>query len=173
MSSNNGQSAHRMSVHFSSNTDLWSTPDSLFAELTAEFAFTLDVCATAENAKCAAYFTKDDDGLRQSWTGTCWMNPPYGRDIGKWVRKAFESSGEGATVVCLIPARTDTAWWHDYVTKADEVRFVRGRLHFGDARNSAPFPSAIVVFRGKTPRKTQWSRGVFYRGLRPSQEHRS
>lgn len=153
----------RMSVHFSSATDLWSTPDSLFGELDREFHFSLDVCASPQNAKCKAYFTKAQNGLEQPWTGTCWMNPPYGRDIGRWVRKAHESSLNGATVVCLIPARTDTAWWHDYVTKADEVRFVRGRLRFGDAKNAAPFPSAIVVFRGKLDRDTRWARGVFYR----------
>jgi len=128
---------------FTSNTDLWSTPQSLFDELDKEFHFTLDVCATDENAKCERYFTKEDDGLSQEWKGVCWMNPPYGREIGKWIKKAYESR---ATVVCLIPARTDTAWWHDYVMKAKEIRYIRGRLKFGGSKNSAPFPSAIVVF---------------------------
>lgn len=153
----------KMAVHFSSKTDLWSTPQSLFDELAAEFRFTLDVCATADNAKCAAYFTRTDNGLERAWTGVCWMNPPYGREIGAWVQKAFDSAMSGATVVCLIPARTDTVWWHEYVVKADEVRFVRGRLRFGDAETGAPFPSAIVIFRGRHPRQTRWTRGVFLR----------
>lgn len=127
---------------FTSSTDLWETPQSLFDELDKEFHFTLDVCATKENAKCERYFTKEDDGLAQEWCGICWMNPPYGRQIGKWIKKAYES---GARVVCLIPARTDTAWWHDYVMKG-EYRFIRGRLRFGNSKNSAPFPSAIVIF---------------------------
>ncbi len=136
-----------LSVHFSSKTDLWATPQYFFDALNAEFSFTLDVCALPENAKCERYFTPEEDGLNQRWQGICWMNPPYGREIGRWVRKAFESAQGGATVVCLLPARTDTAWWHTWVMKAEEVRFVRGRLKFGDSKNSAPFPSAVVVFR--------------------------
>jgi len=132
---------------FSSQTDLWETPQDLFDKLDAEFGFTLDVCALPENAKCRRYFTPEEDGLRQKWTGTCWMNPPYGRQIGLWVRKAFEAAQEGATVVCLLPARTDTRWWHEYVMRAAEIRFLRGRLRFGGARNPAPFPSVVVVFR--------------------------
>jgi phage N-6-adenine-methyltransferase len=115
-------------VHFSSKTCLWETPQDFFDELDREFGFTLDVCALPENAKCQRYFTPDMDGLKQEWRGVCWMNPPYGREIGEWVRKAFESARRGATVVCLLPARTDTAWWHTYVMEATEVRFVRGRL---------------------------------------------
>lgn len=160
---NDPKAARSTSVHFSSATDLWATPQSLFDELNVEFAFTLDVCATADNAKCGAYFTRDQDGLSQPWIGVCWMNPPYGRDIGRWVRKAYESSLNGTTVVCLIPARTDTRWWHDYVTHADETRFVRGRLRFGNATAGAPFPSAIVVFRAKLPRSTKWTRATFFR----------
>lgn len=132
---------------FTSKTDLWSTPQDLFDVLDSIYHFTIDVCAAPENAKCERYFTPEDDGLSQSWNGICWMNPPYGRQIGKWLRKAYESAQNGATVVCLIPARTDTAWWHDYVMKGN-VRFLRGRLKFGGAKNSAPFPSAIVVFGG-------------------------
>jgi phage N-6-adenine-methyltransferase len=135
-----------VSVHFSSATDLWATPQEFFDRLDEQFGFTLDVCATADNAKCAAFFTADDDGLAQEWRGICWMNPPYGRAIGAWMQKAYESSLAGATVVCLIPARTDTAWWHDYVMKGD-VEFIRGRLKFGDRRKDAPFASALVVFR--------------------------
>ena len=133
-------------VHFSSKTDLWATPQNFFDKLNKEFGFTLDVCAISENAKCSAFFTPGLDGLKQDWNGVCWMNPPYGREIGSWMRKAYESAMNGATVVCLVPARTDTAWWHNYAAKG-EVRFIRGRLKFGDSENAAPFPSAVVVFR--------------------------
>jgi len=150
-------------VHFSSATDEWATPQSLFDELNAEFRFTIDVCALSTNAKCDSYFTPEMDGLTQAWKSVCWMNPPYGRSIGQWVQKAYESSQAGTTVVCLIPSRTDTKWWHEYVTKADEVRFVRRRIRFGEAAASAPFPSAIVIFRGKQSSQTRWTRGVFYR----------
>ena len=138
-----------MSVHFSSLSGEWSTPQGVFDELDREFNFTLDVCATAENAKCIIFIGKEGNGLKLSWWGTCWMNPPYGREIGKWLKKAYETSLEGFTVVCLIPSRTDTRWWHEYVMKADEIRFIKGRLKFGGHKNSAPFPSAIVVFRGR------------------------
>jgi phage N-6-adenine-methyltransferase len=131
---------------FSSATDMWSTPQSTFIKYNAIHNFNLDVCATDENAKCLNYYTKDQDGLKQNWQGVCWMNPPYGREIGLWMRKAYESSLLGAKVVCLVPARTDTAWWHDYAMKG-EIEFLRGRLKFGDAKNSAPFPSAVVVFK--------------------------
>jgi len=135
-----------MNVHFSSETDLWSTPQATFDKLHAEFGFALDVCAIPENAKCPRFFSPEQDGLTQEWRGICWMNPPYGREIGRWMRKAYESSRAGATVVCLVPARTDTAWWHDYAVKG-EIRFIRGRLKFGGQANSAPFPSAIVIFK--------------------------
>ena len=130
-----------------SNSSTWATPPDLFADLDQEFGFTLDVCALPENAKCEKYFTPEQDGLQQDWTGTCWMNPPYGREIGKWMRKAYEASKQGVTVVCLVPARTCSAWWHDYAMKG-EVRFLRGRVRFVGAPYNAPFPSAIVVFRG-------------------------
>ncbi|MBI1902912.1 MAG: phage N-6-adenine-methyltransferase [Planctomycetes bacterium] len=133
---------------FSSVRDDWETPQFLFDGLNAEFGFDLDVCATADNAKCRRFYTKADDGLAQRWEGVCWMNPPYGREIEKWVRKAFEESQRhAALVVCLLPARTDTRWWHKYVLRATEIRYLRGRLKFAGACNSAPFPSAIVVFR--------------------------
>lgn len=137
-----------MNVHFSSQTDLWSTPQATFDRLNAEFGFTLDVCAQPENAKCQRFFTPEEDGLAQVWNGICWCNPPYGREIGRWIRKAYESSQMGATVVCLVPARTDTKWFHSYVLHHAEIRFIKGRLKFGNAKNSAPFPSAIVIFRG-------------------------
>lgn len=130
----------------SSATDQWATPITVFKELDAEFHFETDVCADESNHKCDRYFTKEMDGLKQEWTGTCWMNPPYGRTINKWVKKAYDSSKDGAIVVCLLPARTDTRWWRDYCMKAGEIRLISGRLKFGDAENAAPFPSAIVVF---------------------------
>ena len=135
-----------MNVHFSSATDLWATPQEFFDKQNAIYSFTLDVCATADNAKCLRYFTEADDGLTQPWHGVCWMNPPYGRTIGQWMKKAYESSQAGATVVCLVPSRTDTVWWHDYAMKG-HIEFIRGRLKFGSAKNSAPFPSALVVFK--------------------------
>ncbi len=131
---------------FSSKRGDWETPQTLYDALNAEFHFTVDVCAVPETAKCKRFFTPVDDGLKQTWTGVVWMNPPYGRDIGRWVKKAFESAIGGATCVCLLPVRTDTKWWHEFIMKA-EVRFIRGRLQFGNATTSAPFPSAIVVFR--------------------------
>lgn len=135
------------SVHFSSKRMDWETPPEFFAEYDAEFAFTLDVCALPHNAKCARFFTPDDDGAVQDWgENVCWMNPPYGAEIGRWMRKAYSASRSGATVVCLVPARTDTRWWHDYAMRG-EVRFIRGRLTFVGATASAPFPVAIVVFR--------------------------
>lgn len=134
-----------MSVHFSSKTDMWSTPQSFYDMQNEVYGFTLDVCASHDNAKCDIYFTEDDDGLSKKWQGVCWMNPPYGREIKKWMKKAYESSLEGATVVCLVPSRTDTIWWHEYAMKG-EITFIKGRLKFGDAKNSAPFPSALVVF---------------------------
>lgn len=135
-----------MNIHFSSATDLHATPQDFFDKLNAEFGFEIDVCATPDNAKCARFFTKAENGLAQNWRGVCWMNPPYGREIGAWMAKAHESARGGATVVCLVPARTDTRWWHEYAIK-HEIRFIRGRLKFGDAKNSAPFPSAVVVMK--------------------------
>lgn len=131
-------------VMFSSKTDMWETPQCFFDALNAEFGFTCDVCALPENAKCEKYFTPDQDGLLQEWTGVCWCNPPYGRQIGKWVQKAAQSK---CTVVMLLPARTDTRWYHEWIHNKAEVRFLRGRLKFGGCQNSAPFPSMVVVFR--------------------------
>lgn len=132
---------------FSSKTDLWATPQDFFDKLNAVFRFDVDVCALPENAKCNMFYTPDQDGLAQEWRGACWMNPPYGREITAWVEKAHRSAKEnGATVVALLPARVDTRWWHDYCAKS-EVTFVKGRLRFGGASASAPFPSAVVVFR--------------------------
>ena len=139
-----------MKVHYSSKSNEWATPQNLFDELNDEFNFTLDPCATDENAKCSNYFTIEDDGLSKDWSNdVVFMNPPYGREIKKWVNKAYKESLNGATVVCLIPARTDTTYWHDFIFgKANDIRFLRGRLKFGKSKNSAPFPSAIVVYLG-------------------------
>ena len=139
--------AEALTAQFSSASCEWATPQWLFDALDREFGFTLDPCATPENAKCGKYFTVTNDGLKQSWAEeVVFMNPPYGTVIGVWMRKAWEASREGATVVCLVPARTDTEWWHRFAMRG-EVRLLRGRLKFGDSKNSAPFPSAIVVFR--------------------------
>jgi site-specific DNA-methyltransferase (adenine-specific) len=136
----------RGNIHFSSATVEWETPRALFDELSGIYGgFTLDPCATRDNAKCTRYFTREEDGLRQPWDGKVFVNPPYGRGIGLWVRKAYEESLKGALVVCLLPARTDTRWWQDYA-KCGHVWFLRGRLKFGNAKNAAPFPSAIVTF---------------------------
>jgi phage N-6-adenine-methyltransferase len=132
---------------FSSASDEWETPRDFFDAVDSVFHFTLDVCADHSNAKCLRYYTKEDDGLSREWRGVCWMNPPYGREIALWVRKAYESSLAGGTViVCLLPARTDTKWWHDYVLgHAEGIFFIRGRLRFS-GKGPAPFPSALVVF---------------------------
>lgn len=135
-------------VMFSSKSDIWETPQGLFDKLNSEFGFTLDAAALPDNAKCPSYYTPKDDGLIKPWTGTIWCNPPYGRTVGDWVRKAYETSLNGVTVVMLLPARTDTKWFHDFIYGKAEVRFLRGRLKFGGSKNSAPFPSMIVVFNG-------------------------
>lgn len=137
-----------LDVMYSSKSDLWETPQDLFDKLNAEFGFTLDTCALPENAKCDRYYTPEQDGLSQPWDGTCWCNPPYGRQIGKWVKRGLLSSYSGATVVMLLPARTDTKWFHDYILHHAEIRFLKGRLKFGGGCNSAPFPSMLVIFRG-------------------------
>jgi len=135
-----------MAVHYSSASVVWETPQDLFNKYDERYQFETDVCALPENAKCARFFSPEQDGLMQEWTGYCWMNPPYGREIGKWMRKAYESSLKGATVVCLVPARTDTKWWHDYAMKG-QIEFIKGRLKFGGHKNPAPFPNAVVVFK--------------------------
>ena len=137
-------------VHFSSAKSDWETPRRFFDALNAEFKFTLDACASDANAKCSDYFSVDDDALRQRWDGVVWMNPPYGHGIGKWTQKAYEESQRGSVVVGLIPARTETLWWHEYVMKAEETRLIRGRLRFSGSSVGAPFPSAVVVWRPGT-----------------------
>ena len=136
-------------VLFSSATDVWATPQDLFDKLNAEFGFNLDPCALPENAKCENYFIPEINGLAQSWGGCkVFCNPPYGRQIYDWVKKAYnESRKPDTTVVMLIPARTDTRYFHEFIYhRAKEIRFIKGRLKFGSAKNAAPFPSMIVIF---------------------------
>jgi site-specific DNA-methyltransferase (adenine-specific) len=134
-------------VLFSSRTDEWATPRETFDALEAEFGpFELDPAASVENAKCPRFYTRADDGLTREWTGRVFLNPPYGREMPAWMAKAWEASQTTAElVVCLVPARTDTGWWHRYAMRGD-YRLLPGRLHFGGA-DRAPFPSAVVVFR--------------------------
>lgn len=132
-------------VLFSSKSENWETPTQFFQALDAEFHFDLDVCALPENAKCSRYYTPEDDGLSQPWNGTVWCNPPYGRSISAWVKKASESE---TTVVMLLPARTETKWFHEYIYGKASVRFIKGRLKFGGSKNNAPFPIMVVIFNG-------------------------
>jgi len=143
---------------FSSDSTTWETPQNLFDELNREFWFEVDVCADMKNHKCSKWYTEGQDGLKQEWyvqAKTCWMNPPYGRTISDWIQKASEESKKGCTVVCLLPARTDTKYFHRYIWDKHnhrpkpgvEVRFLQGRLKFVGAKDSAPFPSMIVIFR--------------------------
>ena len=147
-------------LHFSSARDDWETPPEVFEPLNREFRFSLDVCANAKNTKCKRWYSVNKNGI---WTGHCWMNPPYGRQIKTWVHHAYWAVRESDTtrygcaelVCCLLPARTDTRWWHDYIWDGTkhcarpgvEVRFVKGRIKFVGAEHVAPFPSAVVIFR--------------------------
>lgn len=141
----------------SSASDEWNTPQEFFDVLDAEFRFDLDVCCLPTSAKCARFFTPADDALAQVWEGRCWMNPPYGRTIGDWMQKAYESAQTTAElVVCLIPARVDAGWFWDYCSRG-EIRLIRGRLQFENADSGAPFPSAVVIFqRGRMPDVCFW-----------------
>lgn len=136
----------------SSNTDEWATPKLFFEELNNKYHFTLDPCATDENHKCNYYFTKKQDGLKQSWGGQrVFCNPPYGREISKWVEKAYnENKNNNVFVVMLVPARTDTRWFHDYIYNKHEIKFIKGRLKFNDGKQSAPFPSMLVIMHNRT-----------------------
>tara|TARA_R100000315_G_scaffold61963_2_gene41769 strand:- start:815 stop:1294 length:480 start_codon:yes stop_codon:yes gene_type:complete len=137
-------------VMFSSKSNDWATPQHFFDQLQEQFGvFTLDPCSNSSNYKVKNHFTEKDDGLSQDWSGhNVFMNPPYGRAIKDWLKKAYEESQtDGTTVIALIPARTDTRYWHDYVMKGEAIYFVKGRLKFGNGENSAPFPSAVVVFK--------------------------
>lgn len=133
---------------YSSASEEWGTPQDFFDILNEEFNFTLDPCATKENAKCKKFFTKEDNGLVQDWgKEIVFCNPPYGRSVGDWMKKCYESSLGGAVVVCLIHSRTDTRWFHNWVYGKAELRFVKGRLKFGGSKNSAPFPSLLAIYR--------------------------
>lgn len=137
---------------YSSTSFEWRTPSGIFKALEKEFGpFDLDPCADPKSRRGRNFYSIDEgwSGLAKKWEGHVFMNPPYGRQIIQWVEKAYDEANRGALVVCLIPCRTDTRWWHDFVMKADEIRFIRGRLKFmqdNGIENSAPFPSAIVVF---------------------------
>lgn len=134
---------------FSSNSDEWATPQDVFQSLNDEFHFTLDPCATDRNHKCAHYYTQDDNGLQQDWGGEqVFCNPPYST-IAQWVRKCYlEGTKKNTTVVLLIPSRTDTKYFHNYIYQRSEIRFLKGRLHFNESKSAAPFPSMVVIFRG-------------------------
>ena len=138
---------------FTSNKNYWETPREFFGKLNREFNFELDVASNGDNAKCERYFTELENGLEQDWRGNVFCNPPYGREIGDWVKKAYDESlvNTNGVIVLLIPARTDTRYWHDYIfNKASEIRFLKGRLKFelnGVSKQSAPFPSAVVIYR--------------------------
>ena len=138
--------------------DTWSTPQWLFDQLNEEFNFTTDVCASKKNSKCKNYFSRQQDGLKQKWKGSCFCNPPYGnREIDKWMEKALESSKQGATVVCLVPASTSTRWWHSFAMQG-EIRFIKGKVRFvidGKNGNPAPFHSALIVFRPEKKRRKE------------------
>lgn len=140
-----------LTVHFSSETNEWATPQNLFDHLNRIYKFTLDPCSDGTNAKCTKYFTEKDDGLAQDWSNdTVFMNPPYGRSIKDWIKKAYEESQKGATVVALIPSRTDTRYWHDYCMKSAKITLIKGRVKFGDGNAPAPFPSALIEFNPHT-----------------------
>lgn len=135
-------------VHFSSKKHDWATPQDLFNKLHKEFLFTIDAAATVANAKCARFFTENEDALKQNWGGErVFCNPPYGRMIGHWVKKMAEGGAD--VTVGLLPARTDTKWFHDFIYKKAEVRFIKGRLRFGGQIHSAPFPSMIVIWHNQ------------------------
>jgi phage N-6-adenine-methyltransferase len=142
---------------FSSDSDEWPTPPKLYRELDARWHFTLDACAQPHNAKCRRFFTPEQDGLKQRWKGVVWLNPPYSK-VGLWMSKARVEAAKGATVVCLVPARTDTKWWHADVEPirqgkvAGGVTFLKGRVKFAGAKHGAPFPSAVIVYEPGTAR---------------------
>jgi site-specific DNA-methyltransferase (adenine-specific) len=148
---------HTKQLMFSSKESNWETPQDFFDKLDDHYKFDLDPCATRETAKCEDYYTEEDDGLSKEWgrNRRVFVNPPYGKDIKKWIQKAYDESRKGNIVVMLIPSRTDTSYWHEYCMKASEIYFIKGRLKFGGATSGAPFPSAVVVFNG------------YYRGLTP------
>jgi phage N-6-adenine-methyltransferase len=127
----------------------WETPKIIFDRLNKEFIFTLDLAASSVNAKCTNYYSKSDNAFKHTWNGICWLNPPFGSKeypLRKWIEKAYRDSKKGATVVILLPVRSNTNWWHEFCMHAKEVRFIRGRLKFGDMVHGLPQPLAIVIF---------------------------
>ncbi len=138
-------------VHFSSEKVEWGTPQNLFDSLNYKHKFNLDVCASSENAKCTTYFTPEQDGLKQPWYGTCWMNPPYGKEISTWLKKAHNESQKGVIIVALLPVRTDTKWFHNWIYNKPgvSIEFLSKRLKFQGSNNMAPFPNMIVIFDKK------------------------
>ena len=139
----------RLTKQFESAKTDWETPDDVFIPLDKEFGFSLDVAASAQNTKCSSFLSEEDNALEKQWSGTCWCNPPYGRDLQKWVRKAVIETWNHVTTVMFIPARTNTKWWHEFCIPFGEVRFVKGRPKFGGANQGLPWPLAIIIFRGK------------------------
>ena len=143
---------------FSSTRLDWATPTALYQALDAEFRFAVDACADNGNAKCAN-FLRADEGLAVDWPSPAFVNPPFGREIPKWIAKAHEQAQRGVTVVALVPSRTDTRWFHDFILNQAEIRFIRGRLHFDDGGGRATFPSAIVIWGHESPREPQEATG--------------
>lgn len=135
---------------FSRKSDEWITPQDFFDELDKKYHFDMDVASTKENAKCRIFFTKEEDGLDQKWAGNVWCNPPYSK-VGKWIQKASEEMENGVTTVMLVPSRTDTRWFHDYVYRKPgiDIEFIKGRMRFSGATGNAPFPNMLIVFKGK------------------------
>lgn len=138
-----------MSYHETATSSVrqdWETPQEFFDVVDAEFGFTLDVCALPETAKCKRFFTPNENGLAQKWSGMCWMNPPYGQSIPKWISKAYQEACAGdATVVCLVPARMGPRWFHEFAPAA-EIRLLKGRLQFVGADTAAPFDAMLMIF---------------------------
>lgn len=150
---------------FTSLLQNWNTPRTLFDGLNMEFGFEVDLCADDNNALCERYFTKSYDALSKVWSGVCWLNPPY-NEIAKWMEKAYFESRRGAVIVCLIPARTDTSWWHRFVMRSDEIRFIKGRIRFSGHKSNAPFPSAVVIFGKESNHKYKITYDVYKEFLR-------
>lgn len=134
-------------INTKNKNSVWYTPQYLFDELNEEFNFVIDSCALPENTKCSLYYTPEQDELAQNWFDTTWCNPPYGREIYQWVEKAYnEHLKNNITVVLLLPAKTDTKWFHEYLYNKAEIRFIKGRIKFGGSKDPAPFPSMVCIF---------------------------
>lgn len=157
-----------LKVHYMSEKSDWETPIDFYKILDEEFHFALDPCCSPENKKCALGYTPNEDGLNMPWHpfGPVFMNPPYGREIVNWMDKAYRESIVGCVVVCLIPARTDTDWFHDYVSKASEIRFIHHRINFVGGPSGSPFPSVVVIFdtkhSGRDVKFWDWKENKYY-----------